>query len=141
MEQYIPYSLTCDLFDRSLETYLHIYVYIFTYIYLQLLTLCIINWCIFASLAPCSESAVLPLFLAVSGRYLLFILPLVAVISCLFLLLFLAVFCGYFLPLFLAVISCHFLLLFTVICCRYLPLFVAVISCCYFQAGYRPAGN
>ena len=25
MEQYIPYSLLCDLFNRNLETYLHLY--------------------------------------------------------------------------------------------------------------------
>ena len=26
MEQYIPYSLICDLFSRNLETYLHSYI-------------------------------------------------------------------------------------------------------------------
>ena len=32
MEQYIPYSLTCNLFSRNLETYLHTYIYIFCYV-------------------------------------------------------------------------------------------------------------
>ena len=29
MEQYIPYSLSCDLFSRNIETYLYIYIYTF----------------------------------------------------------------------------------------------------------------
>ena len=27
MEQYIPYSLICGLFNRNLDTYLHLYIY------------------------------------------------------------------------------------------------------------------
>ena len=39
MEQYIPYSLICDLFSRNLESFTHIYtsIYIYIYIYTHIL--------------------------------------------------------------------------------------------------------
>ena len=39
MEQYIPYSLLCDLFSINLETYLHIYLNTQVYINLKFIAL------------------------------------------------------------------------------------------------------